>query len=66
MLQPIPLGEFVALAIALDFPLRGLQSKVTKFLDDQVGESLLGELLQTLIRRTQAVHFQAPPGKGRR
>ena len=36
MLQPIPLEDFVALAVTLDFPIRGLQSKVTKFLDDQV------------------------------
>lgn len=36
MLQPIPLEDFVALAVALDLPTRRLQSKVTKFLDDQV------------------------------
>jgi len=33
--DPIPLDDFVALAVILDFPTRGLQSKVTKFLDDQ-------------------------------
>ena len=36
MSQPIPLQDFLALAVTLDFPIRGLQSKVTKFLDDQV------------------------------
>lgn len=35
-LQPIPLDDFVALAVALEFPTRGLRSKITKFLDDQV------------------------------
>ena len=35
-LQPIPLDDFEALAITLGFPTRGLQSKVMKFLDDQV------------------------------
>ncbi|KAF9653385.1 hypothetical protein BDM02DRAFT_3182909 [Thelephora ganbajun] len=33
--DPIPLEIFLALAVTLDLPTRGLQSKVTKFLDEQ-------------------------------
>ncbi|KAF9782923.1 hypothetical protein BJ322DRAFT_1158464 [Thelephora terrestris] len=33
--DPIPLEEFVALAIMLDFPTRGLQTRVMRFLDEQ-------------------------------
>ena len=42
MLQPIPLDKFLALAVTLDFPTHGLQSKVMKFLDDQVRCHLSG------------------------
>jgi len=45
VLQPIPLGEFVAFATTLNFPLRGLQSKVIKFLDDQVRRCGSGEII---------------------
>lgn len=34
--QPIPLDEFLNLAIILGFPIRGLQSRVTRFLDEEV------------------------------
>jgi hypothetical protein len=42
MSQPVPLDDFVALAIMLDFQTRGLQSRVTKFLDGQVRHYLSG------------------------
>ena len=35
-LQPVPLDKFVALAEALGFRGRGLQLRVTRFLDEQV------------------------------
>ena len=40
MLQPIPLEEFVALATTINLPIRGLQSRITKLLDDQVRRCL--------------------------
>ena len=45
MSQPIPLEDFVALAITLGLPVRGSQSKVTKFLDDQVRVTYPGEMI---------------------
>ena len=57
----------MALAITLDFPIRGLQTKVVRFLDEQVGRySTRGESVRTLTRNIQAIHFQAPPSGGRR
>lgn len=57
----------MALAITLDFPIRGLQTKVVRFLDEQVSRySTRGESVRTLTRNIQAIHFQAPPSGGRR
>ena len=49
--QPIPLHDFVALATTVDLPIRGLQSRITKFLDDQVRRYLPGGMVSNLIWR---------------
>ena len=49
--QPIPLQDFVALATTVDLPIRGLQSRITKFLDDQVRRYLPGGMVSNLIWR---------------
>ena len=64
--QPIPLDDFVALAVTLGLPARGSQSKVTKFLDEQVRRHLPRGKDFRPILNIQAVHFQAPPSGGRR
>lgn len=65
--QPVNLEDFMALAIKLDFPIRGLQAKVVRFLDEQVSRyPTLGKSVRTLTRKIQAVHFQALPSGSRR
>lgn len=46
-MQPIPLGDFVALATRLDFPIRGLQTKVAKLLDEQASRYSSGKSIST-------------------
>lgn len=45
VLQPVPLGNFVALALTFGFSIHGSQSKATKFLGGQVRRCLSGGLI---------------------
>jgi len=44
VLQPVPLGDFVVLALMSGSSIRGLQSKITKFLGGQVRHRPSGEI----------------------